>query len=224
MANKYLRQITLNNGNTTGVVFDFIASADLPAGVGTVTSVGLSLPSIFTVTVSPVTTTGTLTAVLATQSANTVFAGPTSGGAAGPTFRALVAADLPSLATVAVTSFNTRQGAVTLISADVTGALGYTDIARTGVNNTFDAGTTQTFDLANASIFSASDRMNSTVYGTQAGPTDNWTCSDTVTTAGTPVRPFSSDDASAPDNSIYYSTDAGKLVYKDSGGTVNNLH
>jgi hypothetical protein len=33
----------------------------------------------------------------ATQSANQVYAGPTSGGAAAPTFRALVAADIPSL-------------------------------------------------------------------------------------------------------------------------------
>lgn len=32
---------------------------------------------------------------LDTQTANTVFAGPTSGGAAVPTFRALVAADIP---------------------------------------------------------------------------------------------------------------------------------
>jgi hypothetical protein len=31
-------------------------------------------------------------------------------------------------------------------------------------------------------------------------------------------------DASAANDSIYYSTDAGKLVYKDSTGTVNNLY
>jgi hypothetical protein len=37
-------------------------------------------------------------------------------------------------------------------------------------------------------------------------------------------RPKSSADASAPNNSIYYSTTASKLVYKDSGGTVNNLY
>ena len=49
-------------------------------GGGTVTSVALSLPSIITVSGSPVTTSGTLTGTLATQSANTVFAGPTSGG------------------------------------------------------------------------------------------------------------------------------------------------
>ena len=66
-------------------------------GGGTVTSVGLSLPSIFTTTGSPVTSSGTLTAALAGQSANTVFAGPSSGSAAAPTFRTLVAGDIPSL-------------------------------------------------------------------------------------------------------------------------------
>jgi hypothetical protein len=62
-----------------------------------VTSVGLSLPNLFTVSGSPVTTTGTLTAQLATQDANKVFAGPGSGSAAAPTFRVLVAEDIPSL-------------------------------------------------------------------------------------------------------------------------------
>ena len=64
---------------------------------GTVTSVGLSLPSVFSVSGSPVTGSGTLTASLATQTANYVWAGPTTGTAATPTFRALVAADIPSL-------------------------------------------------------------------------------------------------------------------------------
>ena len=31
-------------------------------------------------------------------------------------------------------------------------------------------------------------------------------------------------DASAPNSSLYYSTTANKLVYKDGGGTVNNLY
>ena len=67
------------------------------AGTGSVTSVGLSLPSLFTVTGSPITSSGTLTATLATQTANQIWAGPTSGGAAAPAFRALVAGDLPVL-------------------------------------------------------------------------------------------------------------------------------
>lgn len=75
-----------------------------PAGAGTVTSVGLSLPAIFTTSGTPVTSTGTLTGTLATQNANIVFAGPTTGSAATPTFRSLVAADIPNLATSKITS------------------------------------------------------------------------------------------------------------------------
>lgn len=60
-----------------------------------VTSVALSLGGgVFTVSGSPVTTTGTLTGTLASQSQNTVFAAP-SGSAGSPTFRALVYSDLP---------------------------------------------------------------------------------------------------------------------------------
>lgn len=64
-------------------------------GIGTVTSVGLSLPALFFVTGSPVTTNGTISATLNSQLANSVLAGPTNGAAAEPTFRALVSEDLP---------------------------------------------------------------------------------------------------------------------------------
>ncbi|KVV12420.1 hypothetical protein [Burkholderia ubonensis] len=64
-------------------------------GTGTVTSVGLSMPSQFTVTNSPVTSSGTLTAAWNNQSAAQVLAGPASGAAAAPTFRALVGSDIP---------------------------------------------------------------------------------------------------------------------------------
>lgn len=67
------------------------------AGAGTVTSIALALPNIFSVSGSPVTTAGTITATLASQSANTVFSGPTTGSAAAPTFRGLVLADIPSI-------------------------------------------------------------------------------------------------------------------------------
>jgi hypothetical protein len=66
------------------------------SGVGTVTSVGLSMPSPFTVAGSPITTSGTLAVTLNTQTANRVFAGPPSGGAGAPTFRALVSSDIPT--------------------------------------------------------------------------------------------------------------------------------
>lgn len=38
------------------------------------------------------------------------------------------------------------------------------------------------------------------------------------------IQPISMADASAANDSIYYSTTQSKLVYKDSGGTVNNLY
>jgi len=38
------------------------------------------------------------------------------------------------------------------------------------------------------------------------------------------VRPVTSTDAGAPNNSIYYSSTASKLVYKNAGGVVNNLY
>lgn len=68
---------------------------DFP-GVGTVTSVGASVPAEFSVSGSPVTAAGTLAITKATQTANQVWAGPPAGGAAQPAFRALVAADIPA--------------------------------------------------------------------------------------------------------------------------------
>jgi hypothetical protein len=86
-------------GGTTGQLLIKNSNVDYDASwgnAGTVFNVGLAMPSIFTVSGSPVTNTGTLTAVLNTQAANLVFAGPGSGGAVAPTFRSLVGADLPN--------------------------------------------------------------------------------------------------------------------------------
>lgn len=76
---------------------DYGKLINVPAisGTGTVTSVALSVPSILSVTGSPVTSSGTLALSLAVQAANRVLAGPTSGLDATPTFRALVASDIP---------------------------------------------------------------------------------------------------------------------------------
>lgn len=81
---------------TTAWVLDRIGAF----GAGTVTSVALSLPNLFTVTGSPVTSSGTLSATLASQTQNHVFAAPGSGGNGSPAFRALVAGDIPDLSSV----------------------------------------------------------------------------------------------------------------------------
>lgn len=99
-ANQVMAGPTSGGAATPG--FRALVTADLPAGTGSVTSVAhtLTVPGIFTSSVvgSPITASGTLadTITLATQTANTVFAGASSGGAAQPSFRALVAADIPA--------------------------------------------------------------------------------------------------------------------------------
>ena len=65
------------------------------SGSGTVTSVGLVMPPAFTVTGSPVTTSGTLTVSFPMMNSNMVFASPSSGGGStSASFRFLAAADL----------------------------------------------------------------------------------------------------------------------------------
>ena len=96
-ANKVLAGPT--GGGAAAPTFRALVAADIPAlsyGTGTVTSVALSLPGIFSVSGSPVTGSGTLTGALANQTANYIWAGPVSGGAAAPTFRAMVADDVPN--------------------------------------------------------------------------------------------------------------------------------
>ena len=93
------------------------------AAGGGVSSVGLSMPSIFTVSGSPITSSGTLTVSVNKQSANTVYCGHSSGLASTPTFRSLVLDDmpfgyasslLPGIITAAnFNTFNGKQAAIT---------------------------------------------------------------------------------------------------------------
>ncbi len=88
-------------------------------GLGSVTSVGLSLPPIFTVSNSPVTTTGDLTAILASQIARTVLAAP-AGANGTPDFRLLTAADISGLQSY-ILAFALNQFAVPIASVDMNG-------------------------------------------------------------------------------------------------------
>jgi uncharacterized protein (TIGR02145 family) len=83
------RTLTIN-----GTAFDL--TSNRAWSVGTVTSVALSLPAIFSVTGSPVTSAGSLSASLVSQSAGVVFASP-AASAGTPAFRSLVSTDIPGL-------------------------------------------------------------------------------------------------------------------------------
>jgi hypothetical protein len=126
-------------GGTTGQVLTKNSNSDYDTGwatggggggSGTVTSVALSAPAQFTVAGSPITSAGTLALSWATQTANLVFAGPTTGSAAVPGFRSLVVADIPTL------NQNTTGTA-----ANVTGtvAIGNGGTGQTGKTAAFNA-------------------------------------------------------------------------------------
>ena len=85
---------------------------------GTVISIGMTVPNIMSVSGSPITSTGTLAVTLTTQTANYVWAGPTTGSPANPTFRALVSTDIPSLSYLPLAG-GTVSGALT-VTGDLT--------------------------------------------------------------------------------------------------------
>jgi len=77
----------------TGTVYSFLVFVN---GTGTVSSVALSMPgSVFSVTGTPITTSGTFNVTLLPQSANTLL-GNCTGSAATPSFCSLTANMLPS--------------------------------------------------------------------------------------------------------------------------------
>src|SRR5574343_610074 len=121
----------------------------------TVSLVVFSLPAtIFSVGGTPVTSTGTLTASLSNQAVNTVWAGPSTGSPAAPAFRAVVAADIPSLDASIITTGQlalARGGTGANLSA--TGGTGqFLKQASTGAAVT--VGTISTSDLPTVPITS----------------------------------------------------------------------
>ncbi|MDP2387344.1 MAG: tail fiber domain-containing protein [Bacteroidota bacterium] len=94
-----------------------------PSASGTVSSVGITMPSVFSVSNSPITSSGDINVSLATQSANQVFAGPSGGVAAAPAFRALVTADIPDLSSGYIKNQAVGNNFVTgqVASFDITG-------------------------------------------------------------------------------------------------------
>lgn len=85
--------LIINSAICTGTCIGFGGGG---TGGGSVSSVGLTLPSIFNVTQSPVTGAGNLVATLSTEPAGTIFAGPGTGADATPSFRFLQSGDIPN--------------------------------------------------------------------------------------------------------------------------------
>jgi hypothetical protein len=113
-------------------------------GSGTVTSVALTVPAELAVAGSPITTAGTLAVTRNTQAANLVMAGPATGAAATPGYRALVAADLPA-----------GTGTVTSVGLSFVG-LGWLNVAGSPVTGSGSFTVTRVSQSANLFLASPS--------------------------------------------------------------------
>jgi hypothetical protein len=110
-------QVVKNTFSDPSSSVEILAFFNNPASLGLVTSVGLVAPAEFSVSGSPVTGASNITLAWVNESANTFFAGPSTGAATTPAFRALAVADIPLLPTTKVDNLaNTLAGKAPLDS------------------------------------------------------------------------------------------------------------
>ena len=170
--------------------------------LGTVTSVALSLPDVFSVSGSPVTSSGTLSATLASQTANYVWAAP-NGSAGSPTFRALVAADIPTLTASKISDFATVAQGYRLDQF----ALPNTSVSFNSQKITSLADPTSAQDAATKAYVDAARSGLDVKQSVRVATTGNITLSGTQTIDGVAVsagdRVLVKNQSTASDNGIY---------------------
>jgi hypothetical protein len=191
--------------NSANGCFEWVQPA-VAGGSGTVTSVGLSAPSIFNAVGStPVTTSGTLALTLANQTGNTVFASPANGSAGTPLFRSIVDADLPSSISAskingALAKTNIPSGtSATTFQLNTNAGVVLSDFSGTGLK-IFDSGGTNLADLyiKNLYISGNVDQTNTTTVNlgdSLLRLNDNFATGTPIENAGLEVRRGSSTNA-----------------------------
>jgi hypothetical protein len=131
-----------------GTVIDQRSHYQVTSPTASVSSIALTMPAEFSVAGSPVTTAGTFVVTEATQSANTFYAGPTTGAAAAPGYRAVVPADLtaallipPAIGTTtpAAGKFTTLAASGQFTSTIATGTAPFAVASTTQVANLYAA-------------------------------------------------------------------------------------
>jgi hypothetical protein len=182
-------------------------------------SISLDAPDLFTVSGSPANASGTLGFEWNTSAVNTVLAGPGSGSTAAiPTFRSLVAADIPSLESTKISDFNEAV-------ADAVGGM-VTSNTESGISVSYDdSDNTLDFDVSDFSITLTGDVTGSgTVTNLGNVSFEATVGNDTHTHASTTISDFNEavDDRAA--NLITTATHSGiSVTYTDNAGGAGTL-
>lgn len=227
--------------NVTGTYPSFTITNTSPSSGGTVTSVGLSVPPIFSVTPTPITSSGTFSVTAVPETANYIWAGPTTGAAAQPTFRALVGADIPTT-TVTAGSYGGSAVTIPTFTVDASGRLtaassytvspSVTSVTGTANQITIAGTTTPTVSITSSAALPGSPTTttqsqadNSTKIATTAyvdlASTLNY--DSTITTTFTATTTPTSASANTNRKVIYRSTaQANAVVFANPTGTWSN--
>jgi hypothetical protein len=207
-------------------------------GAGTVTSVS-GLSPLFTV--SNPTTTPTFAQI--NQAANVVFAGPTNGAAAAPTFRALVTADLPSGTIQNLQSvLDTGSTAVLGAALTITGAFDVVFGNGGSKLNSFSVVTSSGFSLQHSDASESSYIIGNGVNldlawgdGTDSGRllmdtsgnvfsgTKAFTFTPTATVSGFNFGSFAGDPSALNNADAWYNSTSNLLKARINGATVSLL-
>ena len=184
------------------------------SGGGSVSSVGITMPTDFVVTGSPITTTGTFGITYNTQGQRRVFIGPASGADATPTFRLLVAGDLPSTA-VTASSYGSATASPTF-TVDAQGRL--TAAANVTITPAFSSITGKPTTLAGYGITDGVINTTTITAGTGLSGGGDLSTNRTISLANTAVSAgtFGSSSAVAT-----FTVDAQGRLTAASNTTIN---
>ena len=172
--------------------------------LGTVTSVSLALPSEFTISGSPVTSSGTLTGSWANQTANYFLAAP-NGSSGTPSFRAVVAADIPTL------NQNTTGSAGSVVNA-----VTFNNTGGNAPNVTFNGSAALTVDYSTVGAPKADGTNATGTWGINISGNAATATSATSATSATTATNI----AGGATGSIPYQTGAGATSMLAAGSGV----